>query len=280
MKGKAPVSSLLRQYLAEDAGSGDVTTAITPKKQVRARIISKSKGIASGIDELSLLFRLSRIKATAHIKEGGKINPGKLIFTLRGSSASILPVERTALNILGRMSGVATLTCEYAQKLRVKGSKTRVAATRKTTPGFRYFEKKAVVTGGGLPHRMGLYDMVLLKENHLRQFNGDIRRAVMSARKKQPNMAVEVEVSSEQECLESARAGADIIMFDNMSAQDIRASVKALKGEGLRDTLSLEASGGISLSNIGSYASIGLDWVSVGELTHSYPSLDFTLLFD
>ncbi|MFH1055033.1 MAG: carboxylating nicotinate-nucleotide diphosphorylase [Candidatus Altiarchaeota archaeon] len=263
--------------LREDVGSGDVSSSFTPNKRVKAVIISNSSGFVSGVHELQILFKTHHIQVRSHVKDGGVVRRGRVVLTLEGRARDILSVERTALNILSRMSGITTLTRKYADKLRKAGSKAKVAATRKTTPGFRYFEKRAVVLGGGLPHRMGLYDMVLIKDNHLRLFDCDVRRALDAASNAKKKYKVEIEVASVKDALAAAKSGADILMFDNMQPSSIRKSVALLEKKGLRRRVLLEASGGVTLDNLGAYGMTGVDWISVGRLTHSAEALDFSL---
>ncbi len=266
----------LEAMLREDVGSGDISTAVTPNVKVKASITAKQSGSVSGLHEAALLFRHHNVKVKAHVKDGTRVRYGQKIMSLQGKSHDLLPVERTALNVLSMMSGVTTLTRKYADTLKKMRSKARVTATRKTTPGFRYFEKKAVELGGGLPHRMGVYDMILLKDNHLMLFDS-IGVAVAAVQKSKTNSKVEVEVTSLKEAVEAAEAGADVIMFDNMRPKQIRAAVEELRKRGLRKTLILEVSGGVNLRNLRFYGKTVVDWISVGALTHSAPAFDLSL---
>jgi nicotinate-nucleotide pyrophosphorylase (carboxylating) len=175
------VSRRLEAVLREDVGSGDVTTSLTPNRRIRAVITSSAGGYVSGVQELMILFKSHHIVAKAHVRDGGRLRAGQKVFTLEGMSRDLLPVERTALNILSRMSGITTTTRLYVEALRKMRSKAKIVATRKTTPGLMRLEKKAVRLGGGLTHRMGLYDMILIKDNHLMLFAGDVA-AAMKAR--------------------------------------------------------------------------------------------------
>jgi len=263
----------------EDVGSGDITSSFTPNRKVEAVIDSNSEGYVSGIHELKLLFRKHRIKATAHVKDGEKLKAGKRIFTLVGRSRDILPLERMALNLLSKMSSVTTATRRYADELKRIGAHAKVAATRKTSPGLMQLEKKAVFFGGGVTHRMGLYDMVLLKDNHLKVFNGDVLAALKAAKKAKTGKRIEVEVNTAEDAVIAAKNGADLIMFDNMKPHEIKQAVALLEIGGLRRKVLLEASGGVTLDNIGEYGKTGVDWISVGKITYSAPGLDFTLEF-
>lgn len=265
------------EMVSEDVGLGDITTLFAPEKQVKAEILAKEAGIVSGIEELLLLFKTFNISAKPYLRDGAKTKKRQRIFLLKGSSRDILTVERTALNILSRMSGISTLTRKYVDSARKANPKIRVACTRKTTPLFAYFEKKAVKAGGGDTHRMNLEGMVLLKDNHLRLFK-NVEEAVSTA-KKETSFAykVEAEVTKPQDALSAAEAGADIVMLDNMSPSEIKKTIWLLKKEGVRDKVLLEASGGITLENLSAYAKSGIDIVSVGRLTHSAPALDISL---
>lgn len=276
---KKSVSDDIAYFLKEDVGSGDVTSSFTPDKKVVAVIKSNSSGILAGAEEVTSLLRKQGVKVVFHVKDGSNVSAGSNIATIEGPVRSILPVERTVLNILSRMSGVATLTRTYVGLVYEVSSTVRIAATRKTSPGFRYFDKKAVVVGGGVSHRMGLYDMVLIKDNHLFVFEGDIGAAVAASRKKNRKMKVEVEVSTTEEALTAARSGADMILLDNMTPSTVRETVNSLVAYSLRDKVLLEASGGVRLSNVREYAKTGVDWISLGELTRSPIGLDFSLDF-
>jgi nicotinate-nucleotide pyrophosphorylase (carboxylating) len=271
------LSELLEDMLREDVGSGDITSSFTPNKPVKAVITVNGSGFISGVHEVNLLFRKHNIKVKSYVKEGYRVRYRQQVFTLEGKARDILSVERTALNLLSRMSGITTLTRKYVDALKKAGSKCRVVATRKTTPGLRYFEKKAVILGGGLPHRRGLYDMILIKDNHLKLFNNDIERALDAACKSRIKSKIEIEVSSVKDALIAARGKPDMIMFDNMKSRQVRGAVEELKKAGLRKHILLEVSGGITLRNIRYYAKTGVDWISVGRLTSSAPALDYRL---
>jgi len=267
----------LLQIIKEDSFYEDITTKFIPEKIVKAKIISNSNGVISGVYELSVLFNLFNIKFSKKVDDGSKIRKGQVIFILKGNSKDILLIERTALNILSRMSGISTLTKEFIEKIKKLNLNVKIAATRKTTPLFRYFEKRAVEIGGGDTHRLGLYDMVMIKDNHLKLFN-NIREALKKA-KKETSFAhkIEIEVSNRKEAIDAAKFGADIIMLDNFSVKEIKKTIKELKEKNLREKIILEASGGINLDNLESYAKTGVDIISIGILTHSAKSLDFSL---
>lgn len=267
----------LQEMLRDDVGAKDITTAFVPNKKVRAEIIAKEPCTVAGITELNSLFSLFNVKITNSVKDGAKIRKGQRILTLNGNSHDILVVERTALNILSRMSAIASLTSEILKEARKGNSKIRVAATRKTTPLFGYFEKQAVKCAGGQTHRMGLWDRVLIKDNHLQLFQS-ITQAVRTAKESRPrNDKIEIEVTTPKGALEAARAGADIILLDNFTPRRIERTIYLLKENKLRKKNVLEASGGITKKNIKAYAKTGVDVISLGLLTHSAKAKDFSL---
>lgn len=260
----------------EDAGKGDITSELVPNKLVRAKIIAKENSSISGIPELKTLFSLYNISVLSSVKDGQTVKEGQIVVSLSGEAHDILLVERTALNILSRMSGITSLTKEFVAEARRGNAKVRVAATRKTTPLFAAFEKKAVEVGGGDPHRSGLYDMVLIKNNHLKLFK-NVREAVKKAKSVSAYHKIEIEVGTAADAVSAAEAGADIVMLDNMSASLAKKTIEKLAEKKLRKKILVEISGGITLGNIADYASCGPDIISVGRLTHSAASADFAL---
>ena len=267
----------LQEMVHDDVGAKDITTALVPNKNVRAEIMAKEPCTVAGITELNSLFSLFNVKITNSVKDGAKIRKGQRILTLTGNSHDILIVERTALNILSRMSGIATLTSEVLKEARKGSPKIRIAATRKTTPLFGYFEKKAVKVAGGQTHRMGLWDMVLIKDNHLKLFSS-ITQAVKKAKEKTPKgIRIEIEATTPEGALEAATEGADIIMLDNFTPKRIEKAIALLEKSGLRKGAVLEASGGITKKNIRTYAKTQVDVISLGMLTHSAKAKDFSL---
>jgi nicotinate-nucleotide pyrophosphorylase (carboxylating) len=266
-------------FLREDIGAGDATALLTPNIRVEAAIYSNSQGILAGYSEVSTLLEDRGVKATFNVCDGDTINEGLIVATLKGHARSILSLERTVLNMLSRMSGVATLTRKYVNVVSSINPRVRIAATRKTSPGFRLFDKKAVVVGGGVSHRMGLYDMILIKDNHLFIFGGDIEKAVSTAREKNKKLKIEVEVSEIVDAITAAECGADMILLDNMSPKKVKKTIESLKEKNMRQRVLLEASGGITLSNVREYAKTGVDWISIGELTTSPKGMDFNLEF-
>jgi len=269
----------LEVLLSEDVGLGDITAAITPNRRVSAEIVCKQDGYISGVHELKVLFKHHRIKAVAHVKDGSKVSCGQRIMSLYGWSRDILPVERTALNLLSRMSGVTTLTRSYVDELRKVSKTCKIAATRKTSPGLRYFEKKAVVLGGGVTHRFGLYDMILLKDNHMVLFDNDVRKALAAAADSKVKSRVEIEVTSSADAVLAADLGADMVMFDNMSPAEIREAIDEMRWRGLRKRVLLEVSGGVNMKTIRQYGRLGVDWISIGRITHSATAIDYSIEF-
>ncbi|MFH2109733.1 MAG: carboxylating nicotinate-nucleotide diphosphorylase [Candidatus Bathyarchaeota archaeon] len=269
----------IREFLMEDIGYGDITsTALIPEGQMaRARLYYREPGVASGLEEATLIFEVLECTVQVHARDGSKVEARKVLLTVEGPARALLAGERTALNIVGRMAGIATQTAEAVRLAAARNPTIRVAATRKTLPGLRDLDKRAVEHGGGDPHRFRLDDCVLIKDNHL-ELVPSITEAVRRARRSVSfTKMIEVEVRSLAEAEEAARAGAEIIMFDNMSPKEIKANLSSLREKGLRDGFIYEASGGITLDNIGEYAAAGVDVVSLGSLTHSVRSLDVKL---
>ena len=268
----------LRRILAEDIGQGDITTAlIVPAESAsEAQVIAKEAGVAAGIDEAKILLESLGLKVETLIEDGGEIKKKQTIMKISGDTRTILSVERTMLNLLSRMSGIATTTRRLTEKLQNAKLKTKIAATRKTAPGLLYFDKKAVLIGGGDTHRLHLDDMILVKDNHI-VIAGSVEKAVKQVKEKASfSKKIEVEVSTGADVLKAARAGADIIMLDNFSPKQIEEAIKSLKKAGFFGRILLEASGGITTENFLDFAS-KVDIISMGELTHSVKALDISL---
>lgn len=268
------INSLVRRALKEDLGSGDVTTAalIAPETGVRAEIIAKEALILCGVDIAQAVFAECDcgIEFQKMQSDGERVETGRVIVGLSGSAQGILKGERVALNILGFMSGIASLTRQYAD--RVNPYKARIVDTRKTRPGLRVLEKYAVRCGGGVNHRFGLYDGILIKDTHIRVVGG-IQKAVRKAKSNAHHLLkIEVEVESLDQIQEALEAGAEVIMLDNMDIPTMCRAVEQIEGRAL-----VEASGNISLDNIAQVASCGVDLISVGILTHSAPVSDVSL---
>jgi len=262
----------LLRFLEEDLFFGDALKI--PDKTIEAEIVSKDEGIVAGIEVLKILFDIVYVEVVENIEDGSKIKPGDVVMVLRGNAKDILAVERTALNILMRMSGIATAVAKMIEKARKVNSHVIIAGTRKTTPGFRLFEKMAIEIAGGDPHRYSLGDCVLVKHNHITLLG--LEKAVEIAKKSGFTKKIEVEVKTVEEAIKVAEMGVDIIMFDNMSPKEIKMAVKELEVRGLRDKVLLEASGGINLDNVEDYARTGIDIISSGFITHSSRWLDFS----
>ncbi|UCG10746.1 MAG: carboxylating nicotinate-nucleotide diphosphorylase [Dehalococcoidia bacterium] len=272
------VDKIIDSALAEDVSKGDVTseTLIPAELRGKASLLAKAQGIVAGTEVASRVFQRvdPSLQIEVLIQDGAKIKPGDIIVTVSGKVSSILKAERTALNFLQRLSGIATLTARYVAE--VKGLAARILDTRKTTPGLRILEKYAVRVGGGQNHRLHLGDMMLIKDNHLsalRATGMSLKDIVAVAKKKAPRgIKVEVEVSNAQEAREAVAGGADIIMLDNMSPEEMRRVVSQVP-----DPIKTEASGGINLDNVRAVAESGVDFISIGALTHSAPTLDINL---
>ncbi|EHR78937.1 nicotinate-nucleotide pyrophosphorylase [Thermococcus litoralis DSM 5473] len=267
--------SYLLRFLEEDSPFGDITSdAIIPKTlNTKAVIIAKQSGVVAGLEEAKMLFEYFGVKAKQRAQDGQKVEKGQILMELEGNARKILLVERTALNIIGRMSGVATQTRKLVEKIKGINPKIRVAGTRKSL--LRDLDKKAIILGGGEPHRFSLSDAILIKDNHLALVS--LEEAIKKARAFSVYKVVEVEVESLEDALKAARAGADVIMLDNMTPEQIEEILKALKREELREKVKIEVSGGISEENIESYAKLDVDIISLGALTHSVKNFDVSL---
>jgi nicotinate-nucleotide pyrophosphorylase (carboxylating) len=269
----------LRNMLAEDVGQGDITTAliVPTDSTAEAEIITKEAGVIAGIEEARILLESVGLKVEALVSDGEKVKAKKVLIEISGDTRTILSVERTLLNIISRMSGIATLTRKLIEKIRKAGLKTKVACTRKVAPGLLYLDKKAVLIGGGDTHRLHLDDMILIKDNHI-AVAGSIEKAVEKVRENASfSKKIEVEASMVEDVLAAAKAGVDIIMLDNFSPKQIEKAINLLKEAGFFSNVLLEASGGITAENILSFASTGVNVVSLGEITDSAKALDISL---
>jgi nicotinate-nucleotide pyrophosphorylase (carboxylating) len=278
LSNKLQTDEIIDRALAEDLSKGDVTTEtlIPGDRQGTGFIVAKKEGILAGINVAKQVFHQAdpELKVEALLEDGTRVEPGSKVARVSGSIASILKAERVALNFLQRLSGIASETNRYVEA--VKGLPVRIMDTRKTTPGLRSLEKHAVKAGGGENHRMSLGDGVLIKDNHLAALRSqglNIREIVAKARQNSPQrLPVEVEVGTVSEALEAVEAGADIVMLDNMNLEDMRKATKSIHGRAL-----IEASGGITLDNVRAVAETGVDFISIGALTHSARALDISL---
>ena len=269
----------LLQLLADDIGQGDMTSgAIIPVGlAVEAEVKAKEVGLVAGIEEVSILSEILGLKVINKVIDGDKIAKNQVLMTIIGDAQLILSAERTILNLLSRMSGIATTTNCLVTKLSNAKLTTRLAATRKTAPGLNYFDKKAVLIGGGDPHRMNLADMVLVKDNHITLL-GNVKKAVEKAKSQVSfSKKIEVEVTKINDVLVAAKSGADIIMLDNFSPKKVNEAINLIKKAGYFGKILFEASGGITIENFLNYALTQVDIISLGILTHSVKPLDINL---
>jgi nicotinate-nucleotide pyrophosphorylase (carboxylating) len=276
------IEELVGRALAEDLGGGDITSEATVPEdaRARARIVQKKPGVVYGLAVVAEAMRQCGVEDVDNLVVEGQWRedvPAEVLIAA-GSARGLLAAERTAINFLGHLSGVATLTARYAEA--VVGTGTTILDTRKTTPGLRGLEKAAVAAAGGINHRMGLYDAILIKENHIAAAGG-LAKAVYAARNAQPEKAIEVEVRNLDETAYALGMGVDRLLLDNMGPASIREAV-ALRDEnaGGPDGVSLEASGGVTLENVREIAEAGVEFISIGALTHSAATLDFSMLLE
>jgi nicotinate-nucleotide pyrophosphorylase (carboxylating) len=272
------VEKMVHRALVEDGAYHDITTIATVLSNCRARgtIVARQSGVIAGLPLALEAFRLvdPKVFMRMDVQDGIRVDANHPILFVTGHAREILSAERVALNYVGRLSGIATLTARYVDA--VKGTKVRIVDTRKTTPGWRKLEKYAVRAGGGLNHRMDLATGILIKDNHLAAVDGDIGLAVRRARENAPmGMRIEVECERPEQVDAAVAAGADIVMLDNMHVTTIRECVQLVNGRAI-----VEASGGVTLDTVRSVAMTGVDWISIGALTHSPPAMDVALEFD
>jgi nicotinate-nucleotide pyrophosphorylase (carboxylating) len=273
------IDRIIKNALEEDIGSGDITTTalISEDSVSSASLTAKGSFVLAGLPFAKRTFELvdKGLKFRALINDGSRVKAGTVVATIKGSTSSLLTAERTALNILQRLSGIATLTNEYVKA--VKGLGTGIADTRKTAPGLRFFDKYAVKTGKGTNHRFGLFDGMLIKDNHIAAA-GSVANAIKLARGKAHHLLkIEVEVKNLKEVREAVSTGADIIMLDNMQPGRIKKSVDIIRKNA--SSITIEASGNVSLKNVRKIAETGVDLISIGALTHSAPAADISLKF-
>jgi len=269
----------LRNILREDIGQGDITTALIVPEDINteAEIIAKESGVIAGIEEAKIFLESLELKFKASVADGEEVRRNQKLMKIFGDARTILSIERTLLNILSRMSGIATITRKLGKKIQNAGLKTKIACTRKTAPGLSYFDKKAVVIGGGDSHRLHLDDMVLIKDNHI-AVAGNVKKAIEKVKKNISfSKKIEAEVTSPEDALIAAQAGADIVMLDNFSPIEVKKAIKLLERNGLRNKILIEASGGITEENMMEYAKAGVDIISLGEITDSPKALDMSL---
>jgi nicotinate-nucleotide pyrophosphorylase (carboxylating) len=281
MQANPELSRLVAQALAEDVGRGDLTSEAVVDAGVRARasLVQKQPGVLFGFEAASEVFAQTGADAFEPLLEEGRWRREVPAAAARveGPARALLAAERVALNLLGHLSGVATLTARFVEA--VEGTGVRILDTRKTTPGLRSLEKAAVAAGGGTNHRLGLFDAVLIKENHA-ALAGGLGEAVRRAREAQPDRTIEAECRNLDEVAEAVAAGAGRLLLDNMDAGRLRAAVDAAREAAGRGAIKLEASGGVTLDNVAEIAATGVDYISVGALTHSAPALDLSMLLE
>jgi nicotinate-nucleotide pyrophosphorylase (carboxylating) len=274
------VIETLKKFVDEDVRSGDITTVLTVPEDATAlaTVYAKEKSVLAGIEEIAAIAEFSGLTYEVLAFEGNWVDPQTPVMRLKGSAQTLLTIERVCLNIVQRMSGIATKVYNMVSIAREGNPNIKVAATRKTTPGFRFFEKRAVVVGGGDPHRYALDDMVLIKNNHITAAGG-VRAAVTAAREAVSfSKKISCEARTLQEAQEAIAAGTDIVLLDNFKPKDVGGVVKILASESLRDKVILEISGGVDEKNAKEYAATGVDVLSSGALTHSFKSSDFNML--
>ena len=264
----------LKRFLDEDVGNGDITSKLLQKKKIVAGIITREETIIAGTKYAKEIFALKKCKTKIYKKDGKIAKTNQTILEIKGNAGDILTCERTALNLLSRMCGIATQTNNLKKQIKSVGSKSKVFATRKTVPGLRFFDKEAVKIGGGEKHRMTLNEMIMIKDNHL-AVEKSIEEILRKAKKTRGK--IEIEVETEKDAILCAKMGADIVMLDNFSPAEIKKTVKKLTELKLRNKVVLEASGRINSKNIVRYAKTNVDMISVGSITNSVNGIDLSL---
>ncbi len=280
---KIVIEQKIREFLQEDCMFIDVSSKVIPENaNSSAKILTKSAGYVSGLEELKLLYKFLNISTTFKIEDGAEVNKGDIIVELKGNTRDILLGERVGLNLITHMSAITTTARRYVKLIKNSGKKVKIACTRKTTPGFRIFEKKAAELGQADVHRFSLDDMVLLKDTHLRYYNGNIEKLLKEAKRRNSfSKKIEIEIEKVNDVLTAAKNGADIIMLDNMSPDQVEDAINLLKKHNLRDNVIVEVSGGITQENFVDYLLSEPDVISSGLITQ-FPSeqVDFSLRFD
>ncbi|MBC8250257.1 MAG: carboxylating nicotinate-nucleotide diphosphorylase [Candidatus Nitrosopelagicus sp.] len=264
----------LKRFLEEDVGNGDITSKLLQKQKIIAKIITKEETIVAGAKYAKDIFALKKCRTKIYKKDGKIAKANQTILEINGNAGDILTCERTALNLLSRMCGIATQTSNLKKQIKSVGSKSKVFATRKTVPGLRFFDKEAVKIGGGEKHRMTLSEMIMIKDNHLaveKSIKGILRKA------KKTRGKIEIEVETQKDAILCAEMGADIIMLDNFSPEKIKKTMRRLAELKLRNKVVLEASGRINSKNITKYAETNIDMISVGSITNSVNGIDLSL---
>ncbi|MCL2115707.1 MAG: carboxylating nicotinate-nucleotide diphosphorylase [Methanobrevibacter sp.] len=276
------MENIIKYMIDEDLGFSDITTnALIPHDKIaKAKIISKDRGIIAGINLAKSIFKEYGLEITCFKEDGDEINRKDIIMEITGSAKDILYLERTVLNLMMRMSGIATITSKMKLKVQNNGVNVKIAGTRKTSPALHKFDKMAIAIGGGDTHRFRLDDMVLIKDNHIAVV-GSVSKAIELAKEKCSfTKKIEIEVETTEDAIIAATLGADIIMLDNMTPNNIKETIAVLDRQDLRENVFIEVSGGINENNILEYAESGVDIISLGFITHSFNSLDISLTFD
>jgi len=280
---KIVIEQKIREFLQEDCMFIDVSSKVIPENaNSSAKILVKSAGYISGLEELKILYNFLNISTTFKIKDGAEVNKGDIVVELKGNTRDILLGERVGLNLITHMSAITTTARRYVKLIKDSGKKVKFACTRKTTPGIRIFEKKAAELGQADVHRFSLDDMVLLKDTHLRYYNGNIEKLLKEAKRRNSfSKKIEIEIEKVDDVLTAAKNGADIIMLDNMSPDQVEDAINLLKKHNLRDNIIVEVSGGITQENFVDYLLSEPDVISSGLITQ-FPSeqVDFSLRFD
>ena len=264
----------LKRFLDEDIGNGDITSKLLQKKRIRAKIITREETVVAGTKFAKYIFSLKKCRTRILKKDGSVAKVNQTILEINGNAGDVLTCERTVLNLLSRMCGIATQTNNLKKQIKSAGSKSKVFATRKTAPGLRFFDKEAVKIGGGEKHRMTLNEMIMIKDNHL-AVGKSIEDILEKAKK--TGGKIEIEVESQKDAILCAKLGADIIMLDNFSPDRIKKTIKKLTELRLRNKVILEASGRINSKNIARYAKTNVDMISVGSITNSVDGIDLSL---
>ena len=273
------IEEALEKFLDEDIGHGDITTdaLVDSRTKATGQVVCKERAVIAGLSESIILLKLLGCEGKVKIRDGQEVPAGTIILEVQGYASSLLKVERVLLNLLSHMSGVATATAELVSIVKKNGSSARIACTRKTLPGLRNFEKRAVELGGGDTHRLRLDDAVLIKDNHL-ELAGSITESVRKAKARVSFIKkIEVEATSPGQAVEAGLAGADIVLLDNMTPPEVKKSLTLLEAKKLRGRLLIEVSGGITRENLSSYVKTGVDVISIGSITHSAKAIDMSL---
>ncbi|TMI57024.1 carboxylating nicotinate-nucleotide diphosphorylase [Candidatus Bathyarchaeota archaeon] len=273
------IEETLEKFLDEDIGHGDITTdaLVDSRTKATGQVVCKERAVIAGLSESIILLKLLGCEGKVKIRDGQEVPAGTIILEVHGYASSLLKVERVLLNLLSHMSGVATATAELVSIVKKNGSSARIACTRKTLPGLRNFEKRAVELGGGDTHRLRLDDAVLIKDNHL-ELAGSITESVRKAKARVSfTKKIEVEATSPGQAVEAGLAGADIVLLDNMTPPEVKKSLTLLEAKKLRGRLLIEVSGGITRENLSSYVKTGVDVISIGSITHSAKAIDMSL---